>query len=41
LLNAVPVAAPQNSFPDNSPFSPSGMEDLAMKLCLQLRSENI
>ncbi|KAI0782968.1 armadillo-type protein [Abortiporus biennis] len=41
LLAAVPVQAPRSDLPDDSPFSLVGMEDLAKKLCLQLRSVNL
>ena len=39
LFAAVPATAPQKDLADNSPFSPVGMEGVAKKLCLQLRSE--
>lgn len=40
LLSEMPVAAPANQS-NLSPFSRNGMEDLAKKLCLQLRGENL
>jgi U3 small nucleolar RNA-associated protein 20 len=41
LFSAVPAAAPRADLDDNSPFSIVGMEDVAKKLCLQLRSEHL
>ncbi|THH26353.1 hypothetical protein EUX98_g7834 [Antrodiella citrinella] len=41
LFNAVPPAAPRTDMADDSPFSRVGMEDVAKKLCLQLRSTNL
>lgn len=41
LFAAVSVATPRDDFQDDSPFSRVGMEDVAKKLCLQLRSENL
>ncbi|TCD65551.1 U3 snoRNP protein [Steccherinum ochraceum] len=41
LFSAVPVAAPIPTLPEDSPFSRVGMEDVAKKLCLQLRSTNL
>lgn len=41
LFSVVPAAAPQPDLPETSPFSPAGMEDVANKLCLQLRSPNL
>ncbi|KAI0343436.1 hypothetical protein BDW22DRAFT_1328530 [Trametopsis cervina] len=41
LFAAVPAAAPSPNLPEDSPFSVIGMEDIAKKLCLQLRSENL
>ncbi|KAI1783497.1 armadillo-type protein [Ganoderma leucocontextum] len=38
LFSIVPVAAPQS---DESLFSLAGMEEIAAKLCLQLKSENL
>ncbi|OBZ65821.1 U3 small nucleolar RNA-associated protein 20 [Grifola frondosa] len=41
LFSATPVAAPRSELPDDSPFSTVGMEDIATKLCLQLKSPNL
>ncbi|KAH9924569.1 armadillo-type protein [Fomitopsis serialis] len=41
LFAATPVGAPQEQLPDDSPFSRKGMEDVAKRLCLQLRSPNL
>ncbi|KAH8088968.1 armadillo-type protein [Cristinia sonorae] len=41
LFTAVPVVAPRTDLPEDSPFSRFGMEDVAKKLCLQLRSQNL
>ena len=41
LFAAVPAAAPQSELPESSPFSTIGMESVAKKLCLQLRSQNL
>ncbi|KAL6304961.1 armadillo-type protein [Sparassis latifolia] len=41
LFAAKPVAAPRSDLPDDSPLSVTGMEDVAKKLCLQLRSSNL
>lgn len=40
VFAANPVAAPQDHLPDDSPFSNKGMEEIAKKLCLQMRSPN-
>lgn len=41
LYASTPAAAPQPDLPDDSPFSVVGMEDVAKKLCLQLKSDNL
>ncbi|TFY61376.1 hypothetical protein EVJ58_g4545 [Rhodofomes roseus] len=41
LFAGTPIAAPKGQTPDDSPFSREGMEDVAKKLCLQLRSPNL
>ncbi|KAI0937862.1 hypothetical protein AcW1_003904 [Taiwanofungus camphoratus] len=41
LFAATPVEPPKTNLPGDSPFSVSGMEDVAKKLCLQLRSPNL
>lgn len=41
MFAATPVAAPQDRLPDDSPFSSKGMEGIAKKLCLQMRSPNL
>lgn len=41
LFAAIPAAAPKSDLPEDSPFSVGGMEDVAKKLCLQLKSENV
>ena len=41
LFSAVPASAPRKVLDDSSPFSLVGMEDVAKKLCLQLRSEHL
>ncbi|CAL1711913.1 unnamed protein product [Somion occarium] len=41
LFTVVPVSAPKEDSPDGDPFSRIGMEELATKLCLQLKSENL
>ena len=41
LFAAIPAEAPNATLPDDSPFSVVGMEDIAKKLCLQLRSDNL
>lgn len=41
LFAAVPAAIPRKDLDDSSPFSLFGMEDVAKKLCLQLRSEHL
>lgn len=39
LFSAVPVSIPQTNLPDNHPLSTEGMQDVAKKLCQQLKSE--
>lgn len=41
LFTAVPVAPPVLGFPDDHPLSKAGMQDVAKKLCLQLKSEHL
>lgn len=41
LFAAVPAAPPRKDLDNSSPFSVAGMEDVAKKLCLQLRSEHL
>ncbi|KAI0820961.1 armadillo-type protein [Irpex lacteus] len=41
LFAATPSSAPKATLPEDSPFSVVGMEDIAKKLCLQLRSDNL
>lgn len=41
LFAAVPATAPREDLEDDSPFSVEGMEEVAKKLCLQLRSEHL
>ena len=41
LYAAIPSTAPAEDTPEDSPFSASNLEDVAKKLCLQLRSENL
>jgi U3 small nucleolar RNA-associated protein 20 len=41
LFAAVPPAAPRSDLSDDSPFSVAGMEDIAKKLCLQLRGDHL
>ncbi|OCH91059.1 hypothetical protein OBBRIDRAFT_887230 [Obba rivulosa] len=41
LFSVVPVAPPRPDLPETSPFSTAGIEDVANKLCLQLRSPNL
>ncbi|KAH9921372.1 armadillo-type protein [Amylocystis lapponica] len=41
LFSATAIAAPRADLPNDSPFSVAGMEDVANKFCLQLRSSNL
>ncbi|EKM53530.1 uncharacterized protein PHACADRAFT_98717 [Phanerochaete carnosa HHB-10118-sp] len=41
LFSAVPAASPRGDLSDSSPLSLAGMEEVARKLCLQLRSEHL
>ncbi|KZT64878.1 hypothetical protein DAEQUDRAFT_769307 [Daedalea quercina L-15889] len=41
LFAARPVGTPPDQLSDDSPLSRTGMEDIANKLCLQLRSPNL
>ncbi|KAK7691383.1 hypothetical protein QCA50_004782 [Cerrena zonata] len=41
LFSAVPIAAPKEDLPEEDPFGLMGMEEVAKKLCLQLKSENL
>ena len=41
LFSEAPVQAPRSDLADDSPWSLIGMRDVAMKLCLQLKSENL
>lgn len=41
LFSAVPVGAPKEDLSEEDPFSLTGMEEVANKLCLQLKSENL
>lgn len=41
LFSTVPASAPRKDLDDSLPFSLIGMEDVAKKLCLQLRSEHL
>lgn len=41
LFVAVPPAAPRSDLPSTSPFSSSGIREVAHKLCLQLKSQHL
>lgn len=41
LFTAVPIRPPSKDFADNHPLSLTGMQDVAKKLCLQLKSEHL
>jgi len=41
LFAAVPVAPPRSDLPDDSPLSKTNMQEVAKKLCQQLKSEHL